>query len=142
MKGRKGKRREHRVPLSAAALDLLKGLPREEGNPFVFIGARPGQPITRTAFFDVMERMGREETTHGMRAAFRTWAGDETNVAREVCEAALAHKVGDAAEQSYARGSLFDRRRKLMAAWARWCATPVRAKGAGDVVVPIGGGRS
>ena len=63
-------------------------------------------------------------TVHGMRSAFRDWAGEETNFPREVAEAALAHVVGDAAEQAYRRGDALEKRRKLMNAWASYCGTP------------------
>ena len=82
------------------------------------------------AFEMVMRRMELGHfTVHGMRSAFRDWAGEETNFAREVAEAALAHVVGDAAEQAYRRGDALEKRRKLMSAWAAFCSTPPRADG-------------
>jgi integrase len=131
-------KREHRVPLSPQALDLLKTLPREDGNEFVFIGSKPGQAIGRTAFAGGMERAGRSETVHGFRSTFRTWASEQTNFPREICEQALAHVVGNAVEQAYARSDLLVKRAKLMAAWAKFVTMPTQAAGK---VLPIGGGR-
>jgi hypothetical protein len=64
---------------------------------------------------------GGDLTTHGFRSTFRDWSGDETEFPREVAEAALAHAVGDKAEQAYRRGDALEKRRKLMEAWAAYC---------------------
>jgi integrase len=132
-------RREHRVPLSPQVVELLKGVYREEGNPFVFIGARtPGTAVAQATVLQALRRTGRDETVHGMRSAFRDWCGDRTGFAREVAEAALAHIVGDKAEQAYRRGNALAKRRKLMEAWATFCCTPpVADKTIADTVVPI-----
>jgi integrase len=71
---------------------------------------------------------GANSTVHGFRSTFRDWAGESTNFPREVCEAALAHTVGSAVEQAYRRGDLFEKRRKLMEAWAGFCARPASGK--------------
>jgi integrase len=129
--------KEHKVPLSDAAVAILKSLPR--ANDYVFPSPRrPGQPIKKNAAaHDILHRrMGREGvTTHGFRATFRTWAGETTAYPREVIEMALAHRVGDATEQAYARGDLFDRRRRLMDDWAKFCATPAAVTGAKVVAI-------
>ncbi len=139
MKGRK----EHRVPLTKPVLDLLRDLPREDGNPFVFIGNRPGEGLGRIAMPWLLGgRIGvKDVTIHGFRSTFRDWAGEKTSVPPDICEAALAHARGDKTVQAYARGDLFVKRRKLMEMWARFCASPVQAKAKGDVVVPIGARR-
>lgn len=81
----------------------------------------------------VMRRLGIDgPTVHGFRSAFRDWAGNETHFAREIAEAALAHVVGDQAEQAYRRGDALEKRRALMEAWASYCA-----KTAGDKVAPL-----
>jgi integrase len=85
------------------------------------------------------EREGRDITTHGFRSTFRDWAAERTNFPREIAEKALAHKVGDETERAYQRGDLLDKRRKLMDAWARYCARPV---GDAKVVRPQFGRRS
>jgi integrase len=140
--GRMKARREHRIPLSPAAVSLLRKLPREPGsNPHVFVGPMAGRGLGRHALARVMKRFGRSQTVHGHRATFRSWSAAETNFPREVCERALAHVTGSQTERAYERGDLFTKRRKLMEAWARFCTSPVRAKAKGDVVVPIGARR-
>ena len=77
------------------------------------------------AMLTVLRRMGREDlTTHGFRSTFRDWAAESTNFAREVAEMALAHSVSDKVEAAYRRGDLFEKRRKLMEAWASFCFKP------------------
>lgn len=115
--GRMKAGREHRVPLSADALSLLRSLPMREGKDLVFPAPRGGvlSDMTLTA---CLRRMKVEAVPHGMRSTFRDWAGERTHHKREVIEHALAHRIGDRAEQSYARGDLFDKRRVLMDDWA------------------------
>lgn len=74
----------------------------------------------------VLRRMETPVTVHGFRSSFRDWAGEETDFAREIAEAALAHVVGDATERAYRRGDALERRRKLMEAWGNFCL-PVAA---------------
>jgi integrase len=125
--------REHRVPLSPRAIEILKSLPTEAGNDFIFIGSEAGKPISNAAMHALLKRMALPSTTpgklavvHGMRSSFRDWAAECTNFPRELCEAALAHVVGDKTEKSYQRGDLLERRRKLMDAWTAYCFSPVR----------------
>jgi integrase len=142
-KERMKSRRAHRVPLAPVALDLLRDMPREHGNPFIFVG-RPGESLGRIGMAWLLgKRMGvKNATVHGFRSTFRDWAGEKTNVSPDIAEAALAHTRGDKSVQAYARGDLFNRRRKLMEMWAACCrSAPARAKAKGDVVVPIGGAR-
>lgn len=68
----------------------------------------------------LLKRMKADVNVHGFRSTFRDWAGDETEFPREIAEAALGHKVGDAVEQAYRRGTALERRRKLMAAWSHY----------------------
>ena len=82
----------------------------------------------------LLRRMGRDVTVHGFRSTFKDWASEHTNFANEVSEAALAHVVGDKVEAAYRRGDLFEKRRRLMEAWAEFCV-----KLPGGVVVPIRG---
>ncbi|HEX2448005.1 MAG TPA: integrase arm-type DNA-binding domain-containing protein [Methyloceanibacter sp.] len=117
--------KEHRVPLSDRALKLLKGLPREKGNPFVFIGAQKGSGLSNMAMATLLRRMGRDDiTVHGFRSTFRDWAAERTAYPNHVVEMALAHVIGDKVEKAYRRGDLFDKRRRLMADWARFAETP------------------
>lgn len=114
--------REHRVPLSARALEILEKLSETRTGEYVFPGQRKGRPLSNMAMEMVLRRMGMDHvTTHGMRSAFRDWCGNETHFAREVAEAALAHVVGDKAEQAYRRGDALAKRAELMDAWARYC---------------------
>jgi integrase len=128
---------EHRVPLSRAAIDVLTRMQEKKINEFVFPATIRGtKRISDAVMGRLLEAMGRDDIVpHGFRSSFRTWAGEKTSVAREVIEKALAHTVGDETERSYARGDLFDRRRKLMDDWAAF-ATSDPAK-AGDNVVEL-----
>jgi integrase len=121
--------RAHRVPLSGAALAVLRHLlplrqawgSAGEGG-FVFPGLRPGQSLSRMAMLKLLERMGRGDlTVHGFRSAFRDWASEATHAPHAVAEAALAHAVPSATEAAYRRGDLFEKRRALMQDWADHC---------------------
>lgn len=121
--GRMKAEREHRVPLSDRAVAILKALPREDGTPYVFPGASKGKPLSDMALLQCLRGLHEGVTTHGFRSTFRDWSGELTNFPREVAEAALAHVVGDKAEQAYRRGDALEKRRKLMEAWSRYCET-------------------
>lgn len=130
--------REHRVPLTDRAIIILESLPCEPGSDFLFIGVRAGKPISNAAMAELMKEIGapsategRNATVHGMRSTFRDWAGETTNFPRELAEAALAHVLSDKTEAAYQRGDLLLKRRKLMEAWAAYCASPARK---GEVV--------
>lgn len=120
--GRMKAGKEHRIPLSQPAIDLLNGLAQGEGADLVFPAPRGGMlsDMTLTA---VLRRMAVAVTAHGFRSTFRDWAGETTAHPREVIEHALAHQLKDAAEAAYARGTLFDKRRRVMDDWARYCGT-------------------
>jgi integrase len=110
------------VPLSDRAIALLRALPREAD--FVFAGERKGTAISSTAMSNLLGRMGRLDiTVHGFRSAFRDWAAETTSYPNHVIEMALAHAIGDKVERSYRRGDLFEKRRRLMADWTRYCTT-------------------
>jgi integrase len=112
--------REHRVPLSATAVTLLENLPREA--EFVFPGGRQGTPISNMAMTTVLRRMERSDiTVHGFRSTFRDWAAEMTGYPNHVVEMALAHVIANKVEAAYRRGDLFDKRRRLMTDWARYC---------------------
>ena len=118
-------RREHRVPLSPRAVELLSALYREGGNSHVFIGARTGAGLGNMAMPDVLQQMGRNEVTvHGFRSTFRDWAAEATAYPNHVVEQALAHTIGNAVEAAYRRGDLFEKRRHLMNDWAAFCQRP------------------
>ena len=105
---------EHRVPLSKAALAVLKSIPRIE--PYIFAGRFHNRPISNMTMLKVLQKhMGRADlTVHGFRSTFRDWAEETTSYPARVCEAALAHTVGDKTVAAYQRGDLFEKRRKLM----------------------------
>lgn len=111
----------HIVPLSSQAVTMLKRLHEtaQADIPYVFPGERPKKPLSNMAMAMLLRRMKYTDlTVHGFRSSFRDFCGDETTVAREVAEQALAHKVGDATEQAYRRSSALERRRELMQQWA------------------------
>jgi integrase len=117
--------REHRVPLSARPLEILESLPREGEAEFVFPGGRAENPLSNMALLGVLRRMGRGDvTTHGFRSTFRDWAAEQTAYPSDVCEAALAHALRDKTEAAYRRGDLFEKRRRLMADWSKYCTLP------------------
>jgi len=113
---------EHRVPLCDRALAILEGLPRE--GEYVFPGARAGKPLSNTALWELMRAMRPGATVHGMRSAFRDWAAETTAYPTELCEIALAHAVSDKTEAAYRRGDQMEKRRRFMADWADYCASP------------------
>jgi integrase len=115
--------KEHRVPLSDAALALLERLPRMAGTEVVFPGTK-GQPLSDMTLSAVMRRMEVDAVPHGFRSTFRDWAGERTNHPREVIEHAMAHQLKDKAEAAYQRGDLFEKRRRLMADWAAFLERP------------------
>jgi integrase len=127
--------REHRVPLSRDAVALLKKV-RGSAEGLVFPGERRGKPLSNMAMLMVLRRMGRTDlTAHGFRSTFRDWAAECTSFPREVAEAALAHVVGDKVEAAYRRGDLFEKRRRLMDAWATYCFNEKR--GAYSAVISL-----
>jgi integrase len=114
---------EHRIPLPARAVEILKSSPREQHNEHVFPGNSRGKPLSSMAMTMQLRRMGRGDiTAHGFRSSFRDWASEQTSFPHETCEHALAHRISDKAEAAYRRGDQFDKRRKLMEAWAAFAS--------------------
>lgn len=120
----KGKR-EHRVPLSKQAIELLKAMPRVDGTDVVFPGMK-GQPLSDMSLLKVMRSMGMEEVPHGFRSTFRDWAAERTNFPRDLAEMALAHVIESKVEAAYRRGDMFAKRLQMMQAWADFVETPVK----------------
>jgi integrase len=115
--------REHRVPLAPRCIELLAVAKVLSANSeFVFPGRSNDKPMSNMVLLMTMRRMKSAYTVHGFRSAFRDWASERTNFAREICEAALAHIVKDKTESAYRRGDLFDKRRELMTTWAAFVA--------------------
>ena len=123
-------KREHRVPLSKPVIKLLRArYDATAGKGFLFPGERPPKPLSNMAMLMMLERMGRDDlTVHGFRSTFRDWVEEETTFQGSVAEAALAHVVGDKVEAAYRRGDLFEKRRELMDAWAKFATTPAAQK--------------
>lgn len=120
--------REHRVPLSGAALAVVEKMKEADlSAEFVFPGAKPKTPLSNMAFLQLLRRMSRADlTTHGFRSTFRDWAAERTNYPREVAEMALAHIVSDKVEAAYRRGDLLEKRFKMMEEWASFCAKEIK----------------
>ena len=128
--GRMKSRREHRVPLSDQAGNILRELPRM--NEFLFPGQKRGHHLSHVRMLLVLRQIGSRVTVHGMRAAFRTWAQERTGYQREVIEVCLAHVVGDATERAYARGDLLAKRQQVMEAWSNFLSRTT-----GAAVIPL-----
>lgn len=126
--------REHRIPLTPAAVTLLKAMPRLDGNELVFPSARGGQlsdmtlsatmrrmheaeiEAQRPGFIDRVNK--RPAVPHGLRSTFRDWVAERTQYPGEMAEVALAHKIGNAVEAAYRRGDMIEKRRRMMADWS------------------------
>jgi len=115
--------KEHRVPLSSRATEILETT-RALGSDYLFPGNRGGK-LSNMAMAMLLRRMNVDATVHGFRSGFRDWAAESTGFAHEVCEMALAHSISNQSEAAYRRGDLFEKRRKLMDAWAVYCTAPV-----------------
>src|SRR5215472_13831725 len=125
--------KEHRVPLADRAVEILEKMQEIRESDYVFPGGKSRRPLSNIAFLMLLRRMGRGDlTAHGFRSTFSDWCSERTNFPAEVREMALAHAVGDKVEAAYRRGDLFEKRRQLANAWARFATTtpPV----AGEVI--------
>ncbi|MGQ2902467.1 MAG: tyrosine-type recombinase/integrase [Neoaquamicrobium sediminum] len=111
--------KEHIVPLSSAAVELLENLPRIDGNRYLFPGAREKKPLSNMAMLMMLRGMREDEqlTVHGFRSAFRDWAGETTLHPDIIAEMALAHTIKDKTIAAYRRGNAFERRRQIMNQW-------------------------
>lgn len=130
--------REHRVPLDDSALAVLRKMSAVRRGDLVFPGVKRDKPLSNMAMAMLLRRMGHGNVTvHGFRSSFRDWAAETTAFPNHVVEMALAHAVGDKVESAYRRGDLFDKRRRLMRDWDRYCTSKPAAVG---VVVPLRAG--
>jgi len=132
--------KEHRVPLTQEAVALLKALPRMKGSDYVFPAARGGalsdmalsacmRRINEARYGGYLDpRSGRPAVPHGLRSTFRDWAAERTEFERDMAEIALAHNVGSTVERAYRRGDMIEKRRQMMAAWARFLKGAAGAK--------------
>lgn len=124
----------HRVPLCTRALAIVEAArPLDDGSGLLFPGTKEGKQLSDMTLSKLVKELGYPVDVHGFRTSFRTWAQERTNFPREVAEAALAHVSGDAVERAYARSDVFQKRRRMMDAWANFVAEPRK-----DNVVRIG----
>jgi len=126
----------HRVPLPKAALALLEALPGKNNDGPVFVGSRPGKPLSPNALANALARIRADCTVHGFRSTFRDWAAERTAFSYAARELALAHTVHSKQSRAYERTDLLDERRRLMEQWAAFCHSGPAAT-AGPPVVPI-----
>lgn len=141
--------REHRAPLSAQAVAILKqqlDLRKQEKvkhSPEHYVFGLPGRGMSNGAMLALLDRMDLRGTItpHGMRSTFRTWVAEQTAYPREVAEAALAHVNTDETEAAYQRSDFFERRRALMAEWAEFACSPAKAKPQRGKAIAIGARR-
>ena len=131
--------KEHRVPLSPRAIQILKQMAKLPKHEFIFPGWKRERPLSNMAMLTVVRKLQFDCVPHGFRSTFRDWCSEYTSYPREVCEAALAHVIGNKVEAAYRRGDLLQKRRKLMSEWSRFCAMDAKKQAQ---VVGIGSGRS
>lgn len=113
-------KREHRVPLTPRCLEILEEM-EDLGCEWIFPGASLDCPLSDSAMAECLKGLDVDATVHGFRSTFRDWIGETTSFPDVIAEAALAHVIGDKTEQAYRRGDALERRRKMMAAWERYC---------------------
>ena len=118
-------KREHQVPLSDRAVEILQSLkpPSAKDDEYIFRGSKRGLPLSNMAMLECLRNIRKGVTVHGFRSSFRDWAGDHTSFPREITEAALAHVIKDKAEAAYRRRTALEKRRKLMMAWQQFLGT-------------------
>lgn len=115
--------REHRVPLSDTAFELIRNLPRLQGSNLLFPSAKPNTAMSDMTLTAILRRMGRTDiTVHGFRSTFRDWAAEATNYPRDLAEMALAHTIENKVEAAYRRGDMLQRRSLMMNEWANYCS--------------------
>lgn len=115
--------KEHRVPLSPRAVEIIRDLETVKQNEFVFPGEKPGRHLSNMSMLMLLRRMKRGElTVHGFRSTFRDWAAETTSFPNFIVEMALAHAIESKVEGAYRRGDLLEKRRALMVAWGQYCA--------------------
>lgn len=111
---------EHIIPLSDRALAVIEQAKALGDHGLIFPGMRPGRPMSDMTMSKLVKELGYPVDVHGFRTSFRTWVQEKTNTAHEVAERALAHKTTNKVEAAYARSDLFEKRRRLMEAWASY----------------------
>ena len=135
--------KEHRVPLSQQAINLLESIqPYTQSHDFIFPAPRTGEMLSDMSLTTLIRRLHEQKfkensigyidpkqnriiTTHGFRSTFRDWSADKTDYPREVCEHVLAHKLPDEVEAAYLRGAYLEKRKSLMTDWAEFCSKQI-----------------
>lgn len=117
-------KREHRIPLTDDAINLLKLIPKKDFLPYIFLNSASGAPLSTNALLQKLNQLGESVTVHGFRSTFRDWVSEETAHARDVAESALAHALRDRVEAAYRRGDFFQKRKALMEDWSKFCYFP------------------
>ena len=112
--------REHRVPLPARAVEILRQVKETRPSQFLFHGVRPRETMSERTLSAILHRWKVPATVHRFRSAFSDWRGEATNFPSELAEVALAHVVGESTERAYRRGDALERRKALMDAWAKF----------------------
>jgi len=121
--------REHRIPLAADAIKLLRNLPRRGDLVFP---SPIDKAFSDAAMSSVLKRLGVEVTQHGFRSSFRDWVAETTNYPGDMAELALAHKIANEVEAAYRRGDMLERRREMMEAWAMFCLSDLKRQAASE----------
>jgi integrase len=124
MKGRQTAKKDHRIPVPDRAIEIVQEMAAVRTCDLIFPGRDGQRPIGEAGMRQLCQRLNPTITPHGFRSTFRDWAAERTNFPREVAEQALAHMIGNKVEAAYRRGDLFEKRRKLMVAWADYCGRP------------------
>ncbi len=123
--------KEHVVPLSSAALDVIRRALgyREARSELVFPGQRGGKPLSDMTLTKICRDMEVPAVPHGFRSSFRDWVAEETDFDGDIAEMALAHAIGNKVEAAYRRGNLLEKRKALMEAWGQYCVTSQKREG-------------
>jgi integrase len=116
-------KKEHRVPLTDEAVDILKRIPKLNFLEHIFVNSKTNAPLSSHALLQKLSQTSGDYTVHGFRSSFRDWVSEETAHARDVAEAALAHTLKDKVEAAYRRGDFFRKRQALMSDWSFYCST-------------------
>jgi len=137
-KGKNGDTPDLTVPLDERCIMILDEAAKLTGDAGLIFQGLHGTRLSENTLLDTLAQLRCDVTTHGFRSTFRDWAGDRTTCPREICEAALGHKVGNDVELAYRRSTALEKRRHLMRDWSKFCATPSVEAGS---VIPIGAAR-
>jgi integrase len=118
---KRGSGRDHIVPLSPRAMEIINQREKHRVGEYVFTAHRRPTPLDEKAMREILRKIKPGVTVHGFRSSFKDWCGDETDYPRDLVEQCLSHQVGNAVERAYRRRSSLARRREIMEAWAKYC---------------------